>query len=85
MAGNKDAGLESIIPANDNSNPNGDIAETDIAPCEKLDRIVLSIARLIGRQMAREEFERMRAATANDNMRPSTEDDEGEAGEAGED
>lgn len=79
MAGNKDAGPESIIPANDNSNPNGDIAQTDIAPCEKVDRVVLSIARLIGRQMAREEFERMRAATANDNMPTSSGDDEGEA------
>lgn len=58
------------LPANDNSNPTGDIVDADIAPSEKLHRVVLSIARLIGRQMAQEEFERMRAATANDNMPP---------------
>lgn len=77
MAEDRKTGPDNIIPANDNSipdGPNGDIPDADIAPWEKLDRVVLSIARLIGRQMAREEFERMRAATANDNMPASTGD-----------
>ena len=76
MAEDRNTGPENIIPANDNNNPNGDIADADIAPWEKLDRVVLSIARLIGRQMAREDFERMRAATANDNMPASTGDEQ---------
>lgn len=37
----------------------------------RLDRVVLSIARLIGRQMVREDFERLRVANDND---PGTSD-----------
>jgi len=54
-------------PANDNNRPGregGD--DADIAPWEKLDRVVLSIARLIGRRMAREDYEAALRA-ANDN------------------
>lgn len=36
---------------------------------ERLDAVVLSIARLIGRPMAREDFEKVRSA-ANDNAPP---------------
>ncbi|MEE9923655.1 MAG: hypothetical protein PBV01_09865 [Brucella anthropi] len=64
MPEDKHTGPETIVPANDNTPPNGD---ADIAPWERLDRVVFDIARLIGRQMAREDFERLRAATANDN------------------
>lgn len=54
-------------PANDNKRA-GHKGETDadIAPWEKLDRVVLSIARLIGRRMAREDYETALRA-ANDN------------------
>lgn len=64
MAEDKHTGPETIVPGNDNTPPNGD---ADIAPWQRLDRVVFDIARLIGRQMAREDFERLRAATANDN------------------
>lgn len=51
-------------PANDNQPPNGQNADTDTF--ERLDAVVLSIARLIGRRMAREDFEKATQA-ANDN------------------
>lgn len=73
MAEDKNMGPETIVPANDNTPPNGD---EDIAPWQRLDRVVLDIARLIGRQMAREDFERLRAATANDNSSGPIEDTE---------
>ncbi|MDX3929848.1 MAG: hypothetical protein QHC90_29135 [Shinella sp.] len=54
------------IPANDNSREPGEAEDgEDKAP--SLDRVVFDIARLIGRQMAREDFERLLAASANDN------------------
>lgn len=55
------------IPANDNRPDKEAEDGEDIAPSQRLDRVVLDIARLIGRQMAREDFERLRATTANDN------------------
>ena len=55
-------------PANDNGN-----AES----WTRIDAAMLAIARLIGRQMAREEYERQSAA--NDNRPPNTETtDDGE-------
>jgi hypothetical protein len=41
---------------------------SEITPLQKLDRVVLDIAGLIGRQMAREDFERLRASAANENQ-----------------
>lgn len=77
MPEDKHTGPETIVPANDNTPPNDDAADTDIAPREKLDRVVLDIARLISRQMVREDFERLRAVTANDNApRGAGDDDE---------
>lgn len=59
-------------PANDNHPPNGQDTETKVESFERLDAVVLSIACLIGRRMAREDFEKaMRAA--NDNDAPSKE------------
>ncbi|MDF3809958.1 MULTISPECIES: hypothetical protein [Rhodopseudomonas] len=55
------------VPANDNAGPDRDGV---IAPREKLDRIVLSIARMIGRRMAREDYGKA-ARAANDNKVPS--------------
>ncbi|WP_186400881.1 hypothetical protein [Stappia sp. P2PMeth1] len=56
-------------PANDNRLPDGQEAGSGTDVSERLDAVVLSIARLIGRRMAREDFEKaMRAA--NDNVPP---------------
>lgn len=55
-------------PANDTG------AEPDAETWRRLDHVVLDIARLIGRQMAREDFERLTAA--NDNRKVG--DDEAE-------
>ncbi|RWL74520.1 MAG: hypothetical protein EOR67_31415 [Mesorhizobium sp.] len=57
---------QALIPANDN----GDLR----CPTARLDRVVLDIARLIGRQLAREAFEV--GQVANDN-RPGRQKEEG--------
>lgn len=63
-------------PANDNRSPAGPDTEGDAEALERLDAVVLSIARLIGRQIAREDHEKaMRAA--NDNRPPEAGDDDG--------
>lgn len=55
--------------ANDNDPPDGDASnENDVAA--RLDAVVMSIARLIGRGMAREHFEALQAA--NDNTPPAS-------------
>ncbi|MFE3839499.1 hypothetical protein [Pseudogemmobacter sonorensis] len=57
-------------PANDNRPPDRRDAGHEVGASERLDAVVLSIARLIGRRMAREDFEKaMRAA--NDNAPPA--------------
>lgn len=62
-------------PANDNA-PDGEAeGGKEMTPLRKLDRVVLDIARLIGRQMAREDFARLQASAANDNA-PRKEADE---------
>jgi hypothetical protein len=56
-----------LRPANDNGVGTGrDGVETQ----RRDDALILVIARALGRQMAREEFARLRAGTANDNGRP---------------
>lgn len=66
MEDDTEPGPDRITPANDNSGPQGEpSAETWF----KIDRTALTLARIIGRRMAREDFERQRAA--NDN-RPNT-------------
>lgn len=53
-------------PANDNRPPSGQDAGRGADASEQLDKVVLSIARLIGRHMAREDFEKaMRAPNDN--------------------
>lgn len=53
---------ERFKPANDNSGPLGEPgAETWI----RIDRAALTLARIIGRRMAREDFERLHAANDN--------------------
>lgn len=64
-------------PANDNHSPDGQEARGDAGACERLDAVVLSIARLIGRRMAREDYEKTMCA-ANDNSEPDGKVDAGE-------
>ncbi len=59
MPEDKNRGSEAVVQANDTTQSNEDVADADIAPWQKLDRVVFDIARLIGRQMAREDFERL--------------------------
>ena len=56
---------ERFRPANDNTGPQG---EPDAETWRKIDDVAIRLARIIGRRMAREDFERLTAA--NDN-RPS--------------
>jgi len=58
-------------PANDNHPPKGQDTGREADASERLDAVVLSIARLIGRRMAREDFEKAVRA-ANDNAPPNT-------------
>ncbi|WP_026381369.1 hypothetical protein [Afifella pfennigii] len=62
-------------PANDNRPPDRQVAENDADASERLDKVVLSIARLIGRRMAREDYEEAMHA-ANDNTQPDAGDHE---------
>ena len=61
-------------PSNDNSDPAGSSHADGNGGPAKLDRIVLDIARAIGRELARDAFEKHRAA--NDN-RPSRREEKG--------
>jgi hypothetical protein len=54
-----------IIPANDNQGPDGRRSEPDRETLRQVDRVVLTIARLIGRWIAREQFEALSAANDN--------------------
>lgn len=62
-------------PANDNHAPdNQDVgAEGEVDTFRRLDAVVLTIAGLIGRRMAREDYEKALRA-ANDNAPPAHED-----------
>lgn len=70
MEGNGSPGQAAGMPANANCAPNGRDAgkETDVAG--RLDEVVLIIARLIGRRMAREDYDKALRA-ANDNAPPA--------------
>jgi hypothetical protein len=67
------------VPANDDA---GTDCDGVIAPREKPDRVVLSIARLIGRRMAREDFEKAGCAAndsappAHDGVKPDADDED---------
>lgn len=54
-------GPDGIIPANDNQGQDGQDDETR----RQLDQMVLSVARLIGRRIAREHFAALSAANEN--------------------
>jgi len=65
---------ERFRPANDNTGPDG---EPDTETWRRIDAVALTLARIIGRRMAREDFERLQAA--NDNrLTPEDEQDGGE-------
>lgn len=65
---------ERFKPANDNIGPHGEPrAET----WRKIDRVALTLARIIGRRMAREDFAALVAA--NDDRPVASEESEGEA------
>lgn len=61
--------------ANDNRRPDGRDAGKEADASERLDAVVLTIARLIGRRMAREDYERV-ARAANDNAPPTLDGNE---------
>ncbi|MFV0490826.1 MAG: hypothetical protein ACK5M4_03315 [Pseudorhodobacter sp.] len=71
MAGDREATGESRA-ANNNHPPGGQ--EVDADATKRLDAVVLTIARLIGRRMAREDFEALQAA--NDNTPPEAGSDD---------
>jgi hypothetical protein len=66
MIEDEDRAAEDLQPPAANDNGNGEARP-------RIDAAVLRIARLIGRQMAREEFERLSAA--NDNRPPKQPED----------
>jgi hypothetical protein len=61
------------------ANDNGDMGDPDPEVLRKVDDVVLQIARLIGRRMAREDFAAQIAA-ANDNAPKPVREPDGEAG-----
>lgn len=65
---------ERLKPANDNIGPHG---EPDAETWHKIDRVALTLARIIGRRMAREDFAALTAA--NDNRAVAPDESEGEA------
>lgn len=70
MERNGSRGRAGEIPANANCAPNQRDAGNETDAGQRLDEVVLIIARLIGRRMAREDYDKaMRAA--NDNAPPA--------------
>ena len=65
---------ERFRPANDNTGPQG---EPDAETWRKVNEVAIRLARIIGRRMAREDFERLTAA--NDNRPLDTGNTEGGA------
>lgn len=65
MAEETGTGPQELVPANDNGDPASLEGRPEKMAAAKLDRVVLDIARLIGRQMAREAFEPSQAANDN--------------------
>jgi hypothetical protein len=71
-------------PANDNHSPDNQDAgaEGEVDTYRRLDVVVLTIARLIGRKMAREDYEKaLRAAndhapSVRDEVRPEADDED---------
>ena len=64
---------DSLMPANDNQGPDGGRDEPDQDTRQQVDRVILSIAQLIGRRIAREQFAALNAA--NDNRPKDAQED----------
>ena len=75
MTSDSEGGDGKQRPANDNRPPNGQDAGQAADASARVDAVVLTIARLIGRQIAREHFEALQAA--NDNAPPTREGPDG--------
>lgn len=69
---------DGTIPANDNQGRDGGRNEPGQETRQQMDRVVLTIARLIGRRIARDQFAVLSAA--NDNRPKDTQDAEDGAG-----
>lgn len=63
----EDEQCKRFCPANDNGVQTG---RDDVEMQRRDGALVLTIANALGRQMAREEFARLRCGAANDNRRP---------------
>ncbi|ARN81069.1 hypothetical protein [Methylocystis bryophila] len=62
MANDIELGLDELASANDNKSPDG---EPENETRQKIDKVALTIARLVGRCIAREHYEASRAANDN--------------------
>ena len=78
MAEETSTAPKTLVPANDNRHLASAEGSPENMAAAKLDRVVLDIAQLIGRQLAREAFEA--GLAANDN-RPGRREGEGRAPE----
>lgn len=78
MADETEPEPDDILPANDNQAPDGGRDEPDQDARPQVDRVALTIARLIGRRIAREQFAALNAA--NDNKLEDAQGAEDEAG-----
>ena len=74
MADKTKSGPDDIIPANDNQGPE---SGPEREAWKRVDRVALTLARIIGRRMAREDF--AARVAANDNRPIASEESEGEA------
>ena len=68
-----------IVPANDNGVVGGDAdrGEPDAGTWQRSDRAALTLARIIGRRMAREDFERLTAANDNNPAKATGDTEDG--------
>lgn len=77
-----DTWLEQFKPANDSIGSHGEpdtgkpsSEKPSMEGWRKIDRVAVTLARIIGRRMAREDFERLHAANDNSPIVPETTED----------
>jgi hypothetical protein len=75
MVNDKDDKSGRIVPANNNDSAKSNAGgiKPDAGTWQRIDRATLTLARIVGRRMAREDFERLIAANDNNN-RPTDSD-----------
>ncbi|WP_407154836.1 hypothetical protein [Bradyrhizobium sp. STM 3557] len=78
MADDTEPELDDIRPANDNQGPEDAANKADHKTQRQLEQVTLTIARLIGRRIARKQFAALSAA--NDNRLQAANDAEDKAG-----